>query len=138
MIANVLREAVDAIRGSDKPTTTPGFLRPIDTDLVARELNLKGTAAERGQSNIPHSHASGVDAFEQQLLQRIESEWTWQGGELINNLRAYAQRLIGYSVESEFSRLEVRAKDTLAQLREADHRAEAELGPLREHYVASH
>lgn len=136
MIANVLRDAVDAIRGPEKPTTTPGFLRPIDTGLVARDLNLTAIAAERGQSNIPPSSASGLDAFEQQILQRIESEWTWQGGELINNLRAYAQRLIGYSVESEFSRLEVRAKDTLAQLREADHRAEAELGPLRERYIA--
>jgi hypothetical protein len=137
MIAKVLRSAVDAIRGSEKPTTVPGFLRPIDTAGIARELNLEALAAERGKSDIPPPAATGLDAIEQQFIQRIESEWTWQGGELVNNLRAYTQRLIGYSVDSEFSRLEIQAKDTLAQLREADHRAEAELGPLREDYIAA-
>jgi len=136
MISKVLRKAADGIRGSEKPTTVPGFWRPIDTAVIARELNLEAMAAERGQSDIPPSNASTPDAIEQQILHRIESEWTWQGAELINNLRAYAQRLIGYSVESEFSRLEVQAKDTLAKLREADHRAEAELGPLRERFMA--
>src|SRR5207237_204208 len=100
-------------------------------------LNLDVVAAERGKSEIPPSSATAPDAVEQQIIQRIESEWTWQGGELINNLRAYTQRLIGYSVDSEFSRLEIQAKDTLAQLRVADHRAEAELGPLREDFVAA-
>jgi hypothetical protein len=136
MIVSVMRRAVDAIRGNEGPTTVPGFLRPIDTAAIARQLDLEATAAERGQSNIPPSDASGPDAIEQQILQRVESEWTWQGLELINNLRAYRQRLISYTVESEFTRLVVQAKDTLAQLREADHRAEAELGPLREDYIA--
>jgi hypothetical protein len=136
MIARVLREAVDAIRGSERPMTVPGFLRPIDTAAMARQLNLDAVAAERGQSNIPPSTASAPDAMEQEILQRIESEWTWQGGELINNLRAYRQRLISYTVESEFTRLVIQAKDTLAQLREADHRAEADLGPLRQDYIA--
>ena len=136
MIAKVMQRAVDAIRGSEGPTTVPGFLRPIDTAAIARQLNLQAIAAERGQSNVPPADASAPDAVEQQILQRVESEWTWQGLELINNLRAYKQRLISYIVESEFTRLVVQAKDTLAQLREADHRAEAELGPLREDYVA--
>jgi len=29
----------DAIRGSNKPTTVPGFLRPIDTDRIATNCN---------------------------------------------------------------------------------------------------
>jgi hypothetical protein len=137
MISNVLREAVDAIRGSERPTTVPGFLRPVDTAAIARQLHLEPTAKKRGRSDIPPSDASTLDAIEQQIVQKIESEWTWQGGELINNLRAYKQRLASYGVQSEFTRLVVRAKDTLAQLREADHRAEAQLGPLREDYLAA-
>jgi len=31
----------------------------------------------------------------------VESEWNWQGDEFINNLRGYAQRLIGYSIHAE-------------------------------------
>ena|SRR5579862_7926969 len=136
MIAKVVKDAFDAIRGNDQPTTVPGFLRPIDTAAIARQLNLEAEAADRGRANTPPSNTTAPDLLEQKILQRIESEWTWQGGELINSLRAYAQRLIGYSVASEFTRLEVRARDTLARLREADHRAEAELGPLREDYIA--
>ena len=136
MIAKVVRDALEAIRGQEKPTTVPGFLRPIETRAIARELSLEAQAEERGRSNIPPTEVGTPDRIEQQILQRIESEWAWQGGELINSLRAYAQRLIGYSVESEFSRLIVDANDTLAKLRAANHRAEAELGPLREHYLA--
>ena len=137
MIAGVVREAMNAVRGSERANTVPGFLRPIDTAAVARQLDLEASAKERGQSNIPPPDADAPDVVEQQILQRVESEWTWQSGELINNLRAYRQRLTSYTVESEFTRLVVQAKDTLAKLREADHRAEAELGPLREDYIAA-
>lgn len=136
MLSNVLRKAADAIRGTNRPTATPGFLRPIDTDWIAREARLDEVGSQRGRSNIPPFESKGLDSVEQQFIQRIESEWSWQGGELINNLRAYSQRLVGYSIESEFANLQIAAKDTLAQLRAADHRAEAELGPLREDYVA--
>jgi hypothetical protein len=137
MIARVLRGAAEALRGSERPMTLPGFLRPIDTAAIARQLKLERIAAERGKTNIPACDASGPDAIEQQIIQLIESEWTWQGGELINNLRAYKQRLASFGVQSEFTRLVLHAKDTLARLHEADHRAEAELGPLREDYLAA-
>ena len=135
MFSGVLRKAADAIRGTNKPTTVPGFLRPIDTGVIARQLDLDRLAIERGSGNRPSSERSSLDSVEQQIVQKIESEWSWQGGEFINNLRAYTQRLVGYSIQSEFANLEIGAKDTLAQLRAADHRAEAELGPLREQYV---
>jgi hypothetical protein len=131
-------ESKSGIRGSDKPITLPGFLRPIDTAAIARQLNLEATAKKRGRSDIPPSAASTPDAIEQQIIQKIESEWTWQGGELINNLRAYKQRLASYEVASELARLVVHAKNTLTQLREANHRAEAQIGPLREDYLAAH
>jgi hypothetical protein len=135
VLNNVLRKTADAIRGPKKPTTTPGFLRPIDTEWIARELDLAKVAAERGEANLPPSDSTVLDAIEQTIIQKIESEWSWQGGELINQLRAYAQRLIGFSVASEFTNLQIAARDTLARLRAADHRAEAELGPLKEEYI---
>src|SRR6185312_4812176 len=136
MFSSVFRKAADAIRGADKPTTVPGFLRPIDTDRIARELQLDKIAAERGRENLPSSTSNSLDGVEQQIVQLIESEWSWQGGEFINNLRSYAQRLVGYSIQSEFANLEIGAKNTLAQLRAAHHRAEADLGPLREQFIA--
>ena len=134
MFSGVFRKAADAIRGTDKPTTVPGFLRPIDTDRIARELQLDKIAAERGSENLPPSTSNSLDGVEQQIVQLIESEWSWQGVEFVNNLRSYAQRLVGYSIQAEFVNLEISAKNTLAQLRAAHHRAEAELG-LREQFV---
>jgi hypothetical protein len=137
MISRVFSKAVDAIQDNKRPTTVPGFLRPIDTAAIARQLDLERRAAERGRQNLPASDAVTLDTVEREIVQKIESEWAWQGGEMVNNLRAYTQRLVGCSIDAEFSRLDVQAKDTLAQLREADHRAEAELGPLREHYIGT-
>jgi hypothetical protein len=34
------------------------------------------------------------DEIEQTIIQKIESEWTWQGDALIKLLRAYANRLL--------------------------------------------
>lgn len=137
MITRVFSKAADALRGHDKSATVPGFLRPIDTGGISRQLDLEKRGAERGRQNLPASNASNPDTVEQEIVQKVESEWAWQGGEMVNNLRAYAQRLGGYSVAAEFSRLAIHANDTLAQLQESDHRAEAELGPLREHYLAT-
>jgi hypothetical protein len=69
MIAKVVRDAFDAIRGNERPTTVPGFLRPIDTAAIAREFNLEAEAAERGQSNAPPSSASALDLIEQRIIQ---------------------------------------------------------------------
>jgi hypothetical protein len=135
VFSNIRQKAVDAIRGSNRPTTTAGFLTPIDTLAIAVELNLDDLASERGKANLPASASTQLDSVEQAIIQKIESEWSWQGGELINNLRAYAQRLLGYSIQAEFTNLQIKANDTLSRLREADHRAEADLGPLREEYI---
>ena len=58
-----------------------------------------------------------------------------QGGEFINNLAAYANRLVGYSINAEFARLQLAANNALARLRHANHEAAADLGPLGEAYL---
>ena len=105
-----------------------------------RQLSIRACrdaeAAERGSRDQPSSEAKSLDAVEQKIVQTLESEWTFHGSELINNLRAYASRLIAVSVQTELANLDLLARNTLARLREADHRAEAELGPLREDYTS--
>jgi hypothetical protein len=86
-------------------------------------------------SELPESHDAILDSAEQLIIQRIKSEWAWQGGELINNLRAYATRLVSYSVSTEFHRLQLEGRNALADLRSASGRALAELGPLRDAYL---
>jgi hypothetical protein len=58
------------------------------------------------------------------------------GSDLINNLRAYGSRLIAVSVQTELVNLDLLAQNTLAKLRDVNHRDEAELGPLREMYAS--
>ncbi|WP_441252102.1 hypothetical protein AB8A28_09210 [Tardiphaga sp. 71_E8_N1_1] len=126
----------DAIKGEPAAAKAQGYLRPIDTAAIARKLNLNAVARERGTRNLPASDVFVLDAVEQQITQSIESEWSWHGAELINNLRAYAARLVEFSVQTELANIRLMARNTLTQFRDVNHRAEAELGPLRETYVA--
>ena len=136
IVVGAFKKFTDAIRGDDGRGLVQGYLRPIDTDEVARKLRLDAEAIERGSRDQPSSEAQSLDAVEQKIVQTLESEWTFHGSELINNLRAYASRLIAVSVQTELANLDLLAQNTLARLREADHRAEAELGPLREDYTS--
>jgi hypothetical protein len=83
-----------------EPAVIPGFLRPIDTKAIAKELQLSEKGTERGKEDLPRSDEHIWDAVEQTIGQKIESEWSWQGDALIKTLRAYADRLIGFSVSA--------------------------------------
>jgi hypothetical protein len=136
MVVGAFRKLTDAIRGDDGRGQVQGYLKPIDTDEIARKLNLDTIAAERGAREQPSTDTQSLDSVEQQIVQALESEWTWHGADLINNLRAYGSRLIAVSVQTELVNLDLLAQNTLAKLRDANHRAEAELGPLRETFVS--
>jgi zinc transporter ZupT len=135
MITGVFRKLRETVRGNDGRAKAQGYLQPIDTDQIAKELDLVRLARERGSQELPPSDALTPDAVEQQITEGLEGEWTWHGGELINNLRAYAARLIAVSVQTELANLTLKAQNALTKLRDANHRAEAELGPLRETFV---
>lgn len=107
---------------------------PIDTEKFARVHDLDEKGRANGRHNIPSATSGAFDANEQDIVQRVISEWTWHSGELLNQLRAYATRLVGYSVESEFQRLRLIGNNALASLRSAHHTANAELGHLRNAY----
>jgi hypothetical protein len=136
MAVGAFRKFTEAIRGDDGHGVVQGYLRPIDTDEIARRLKIDSEAAERGSRNHPSADSQSLDGVEQKIIQTLESEWTYHGSDLINNLRAYSSRLIAVSVQTELANLDLLAQNTLARLREASHRAEAELGPLRETYLS--
>jgi hypothetical protein len=128
---------MSVFRGEDGGGQVQGFLRPIDTAEIARRLKLDEAAAHRGSRELPATDAQSLDSIEQQITQALESEWSWNGADLINNLRAYAARLIAVSVQTEFATLDLLAQNALTKLGNAHHRAEAELGPLSEAYISS-
>lgn len=125
-------------RGDEIQTpVVQGFLRPIDIEVVARKLGLEAKGKERGALDKPESASAELDVIEQGIVREVTDEWNWQGAELIHQLSAYVQRLLGYSIRSEAARLELAARDALSKLQAANHRAVADLGPLREAFLAS-
>jgi hypothetical protein len=136
MVVGAFRKFTEAIRGDDGRGVVQGYMRPIDTDEIARRLKIDSEAAARGSRDQPSADSQSLDGIEQKIIQTLESEWTYHGSDLINNLRAYSSRLIAVSVQTELANLDLLAQNTLSKLREANHRAEAELGPLRETYVS--
>ena len=137
MVARTVKDVVDAVRGRSGGSVVPGLLRPIDTEAIARSEKVDEKAIENGQAELPDSSAQYPDAPEQAVTQRILAEWTWQGGALLNELRAYGSRLAQYSIHSEHARLRLLAQNTLAALRAEAVRAPADLGPLKEGYIAA-
>lgn len=128
---------VDALRGRDGRGQVQGFLRPIDVEDLADELKLDEEAFARGKQELPPSENTSLDSNEGRIVQRLESEWQWHGAELVNNLKAFSSRLLAVSVHTEFARLDLAAQNALSRLQSASHRAESELGPLREAYVTA-
>ena len=137
MIARALKGVTDRVSRQPTLSGVPGFLRPIDTEAIARSEKLDAKAAENGRAQLPDSHAKHADAPEQAITQQILAEWSWQGGAFLNELRAYTSRLAQYSIHSEHERLRLLVKNTLASLRTASIRAPAELGPLKEGYLGA-
>src|SRR4051794_20005543 len=136
MVAESLKRFGQAVRSNEVPLVAPGFLRPIDTRLIARELKIEAAAQHRGGNELPHQSEESLDSVERAIIQKLESEWSWQGSELVNNLRAYATRLVGYSINSEFAKLKITATNTLVRLRNENTRAPADLGPLKDAYIS--
>src|SRR5260370_9178702 len=134
MVVGAFRKLTEAIRGDDGGGLVQGYMRPIDTDEIARRLKIDSEAAARGSRDQPSSDLQSLDAVEQKIVQTLESEWTYHGSDLINNLRAYGSRLIAVSVQTELANLHLAAQNTLTKLLDPNHRAEAELGPLMSIY----
>src|ERR1700761_1346802 len=89
MISGAFRRFSKAVREGDEYGRVQGIMKPIDTAAIARSLKLDDIGASRGAKDLPASNSQQLDGVEQQITQAIESEWTWNGNDLINNLRAY-------------------------------------------------
>jgi hypothetical protein len=122
---------------SDQTFVAPGFLRPIDAKAVAKELRLVEMGRSRAQDELPRTDETVRDGVEQTIIQKIEAEWTWQGDALIKTLRAYADRLVGFSVSGRIAELRLIAHDARSRFLNASVQADGELGSLKEAYIAA-
>jgi hypothetical protein len=113
----------------------PGFLRPIDTQELSVALNVETTAIADARRGLPPTDAKRLDAKEQEITQKLTSEWTWQGETFLKELTAYATRLAQRSIRTVHERLRLTARDAIVRLQAENVRAPAELGPLKQAYI---
>jgi hypothetical protein len=126
-----------SFHNTDQVAVVPGFLPPIDTDKISRQLKLVEEGSKRGADELPKQNSTVLDAIEQTIIQKIESEWAWQSDALIKLLRAYADRLLGFSVSATATELRLKAKNSQARLENASVQAAGALGPLKEAFIAA-
>jgi hypothetical protein len=131
----VLKTLALITHDNDQPAIAPGLFRPIDTVRIARVLKIEVVARDRGSHNLPVTQDNTFDAFEQKLIQKVEGEWAWRSGELLDNLRTYADRLVSYSIPGEVFRLHIQAQHVLSWLRAATGQALRRSTPLHERYL---
>ena len=136
-MTGIIDRVKDALSGDAPPIARIDYLQPIDTGKIARRMDLDAKGRENGQRDLPNSGASTFDDIEMSIIQPIEAEWRLASGRMIDELRAYAIRLIGFSIDAELRRLVLSADNALAQLRAAHHIANQELGHLKAQYAAT-
>jgi hypothetical protein len=126
-----------SFHNSDQVPVVPGFLQPIDTNKISRQLKLIDEGTKRGAEELPKQTSTIMDSVEQTVIQKVESEWAWQGDALIKLLRAYADRLLGFSVSARAAELRLKARNAQARLENASVQAGGALGPLKEAFIAA-
>src|SRR5260370_25258295 len=79
MVVRAFRKLTEAIRGDDARGLVQGYLRPIDTDEIARRLKIDAEAAARGSRDHPTADSQSMDGLEHKIVQTLEIEWTYHG-----------------------------------------------------------
>jgi hypothetical protein len=130
----VLQRLASIVQSNDVSAVATGFFRPTDTARIARDFKIETIARDRGRHNLPETRDNNLDALEQKIIQKMEAERACQGGDLLNNLGAYATQLASNSIPGEVLRLQIRAEHVLAWLRVAAGQALRDLTPLQERY----
>src|SRR5205085_2017402 len=102
---------------------------------VASELALESHGAERGSRNEPSVGSAGFDDVELAVIERVEAEKKSAQGDLLDELRVYAERLTGLDFESRFGLIEQAAPEAIGSLRAEAAQGRDELHRLRRELV---
>jgi hypothetical protein len=79
LLIKALKRLLSAIRGKERPSVVPGFLRPIDTGALERELNLKELGTQRGMKELPDMGDAIFDAVElNPIVTELRKERGWK------------------------------------------------------------
>lgn len=108
-----IKEALSQ-RSSQYIPSTMEFTQ-IDLDHIAEEMKLKETAAERGKLNQPPSNAEELDNIETRIINDIEAEKGRNYSTLLNELRAYDDRIAALSLDNKIFEIKSAAQNAISE-----------------------
>jgi len=105
----------------------------LNVDKLAADLGLAQVGARRGVRNEPPSDSPSLDDVENRIVERIEAENNSAHGTLLDELRAYKERLTGLDFEGRFATIRQAAPSAVSEFRAEAAQGRDELHSLRRH-----
>jgi hypothetical protein len=105
----------------------------LNTDKLARDLELAKAGAERGAREEPGSDTQAFDDVENAIVERVEAEKNTAHGTLLDEVRTYKERLTGLDFEGRFSTIRQAAPAAVSEFRAEAAQGRDELHSLRRH-----
>jgi hypothetical protein len=105
----------------------------LNVDKLAADLGLAEVGATRGKRNEPPSDSPAFDDVENRVIERIEAENNAAHGTLLDELRAYKERLTGLDFEGRFATIRQAAPAAVSEFRAEAAQGRDELHSLRRH-----
>jgi hypothetical protein len=105
----------------------------LNVDKLAADLGLGQAGTKRGARNEPAADSAAFDDVENRIVERIEAENSAAHGMLLDELRAYTERLTGLDFEGRFSTIRQAAPAAVSEFRAEAAQGRDELHSLRRH-----
>jgi hypothetical protein len=105
----------------------------LNTDKLARDLELAKAGAERGAREEPGSDTQALDDIENTIVERVEAEKNAAHGTLLDEVRTYKERLTGLDFEGRFGTIRQAAPAAVSEFRAEAAQGRDELHGLRRH-----
>ena len=75
----------------------------LNTDRIAKELELERKGAERGAEDRPHKDSQTLDDYEHQIIERIEGHKQDAHSIYLDQLHIYDERMTALNFEERFA-----------------------------------
>ncbi|WP_413992421.1 hypothetical protein ACMDCR_10190 [Labrys okinawensis] len=107
MKSNALSRLLDGIAkpSHDRRPSIETF-PDIDTDRLAKQMDLAGRGRERGANNEPPTSVTAPDQIEAEIVERIEAVKKSSHALIEDELRTYAERLAALDFEDRFTQIQ--------------------------------
>jgi hypothetical protein len=105
----------------------------LSIEKIAQDMSLAKHGAERGARDEPATDSVSPDDVETRIVEYVEAEKNSAHGVLLDELRAYKERLTGLDFEGRFATIRQAAPSAVSEFRAEAAQGRDELHSLRRH-----